>query len=306
MAITTPLTSVIIPNYNYGRYLRQAIDSVLAQSYVRTEILVVDDGSSDESATIVRGYGDRVRWIQQHRAGVSAARNRGVQESHGDLVAFLDADDYWHPRKLERQLARWMNEPTVGFVHCGARILSEIGEVIEVQLDGQEGQIAEEMLLFQRLTVVCTGSSILVPRAIFGDVGGFDTRLSTSADWDLCYRIAVRHRVAFVPEELIVIRRHGTNMHANIRVMEHDMLLAYAKAFQGASAGTLCLRRQSYGNLHMVLGGSFFKAGNFIDAARHIAKSVWLTPTNGVRVLGFPTRCWRRRYARIAPAEGPS
>ena len=294
MTASTPLVSVIVPNYNYGRYLRQAIESVLAQSYQRIEVLVVDDGSTDESEAAVHGYSNHVRWVRQHHEGVSAARNRGVRESRGELIAFLDADDFWAPAKLERQVARWISEPAVGLVHCGARILNDAGETPEVQLGGLEGWVAEDMLLFQRLAIVCAGSGALVPRAVFDSVGGFDPHLSTSADWDLCYRIAVRRRVGFVPEELIFIRRHQTNMHANIRVMEHDMLLAYAKAFQEAGPERRRLRRQSYGNLHMVLGGSFFQAGQFAAAARHVAISLWLTPGNYTRVSEFPLRCWRR------------
>ena len=91
-----PLVSVVIPNYNYGQYLRQAIDSVLAQTYPAIEIIVVDDGSQDKSEAIVRSYGERVRLIAQRNQGVSVARNRGVQESAGEFVAFLDADDAWY------------------------------------------------------------------------------------------------------------------------------------------------------------------------------------------------------------------
>src|SRR5215204_4807622 len=101
-----PLVSVIIPNYNYAQYLTQTLDSVLSQTYPHVEIIVVDDGSTDGSQEVLRNYTDRVTWFQQRREGVSVARNRGVQESHGQLIAFLDADDVWLPAKLERQVEK--------------------------------------------------------------------------------------------------------------------------------------------------------------------------------------------------------
>lgn len=272
------LVSVVIPNYNYGCYLGEAIESVLGQSYQHREVLVVDDGSTDDSEAVARGYGDRVRWLQQDRHGVSAARNLGVQNSRGALIAFLDADDYWLPNKLERQVAQWMRDPAIGLIHCGARMIEETGRVLESRLDGLEGWLAEEMLRFERPSVLMAGSSALVPRATFESVGGFDVRLSTSADWDFCYRVAVHQRIGFVPEALICVRLHRTNMHWNIRLMERDMLLAYDKAFRDVTPERWRLRRQSYGNLHLVLGGSYLSVGQPLDAARHLLKSLWLAP----------------------------
>src|SRR5688500_1347785 len=98
-----PLVSVIIPNYNYAHYLPQAINSVLAQTYSQVEIIVIDDGSTDDSVTVLRSYGDRIRWLQQPNQGVSAARNVGAHNTKGELVAFLDADDFWLPERSEER-----------------------------------------------------------------------------------------------------------------------------------------------------------------------------------------------------------
>src|SRR5688572_24093435 len=95
-----PRVSAIIPNYNYAYYLPRAIDSVLAQTYPHVEIVVVDDGSTDNSETVLKSYGGRIRWLRQQNQGVAAARNHGVRETTGELVAFLDADDLWLPLKL--------------------------------------------------------------------------------------------------------------------------------------------------------------------------------------------------------------
>src|SRR5437870_11720 len=102
--VTSGFVSVIIPNYNYAHYVSQAIDSVLAQTYPHREVIVINDGSTDNSAEVLRSYGDSIRWIDQENRGQSVARNRGIEESRGDLVAFLDGDDAWLPTKLQRQI----------------------------------------------------------------------------------------------------------------------------------------------------------------------------------------------------------
>lgn len=300
MTSDAPLVSVIIPNHNYARYLGQAIDSVLRQSYRPLEVVVVDDGSTDDSLAVLQPYAGDVRWLTQPCSGVSAARNRGVRESRGAFVAFLDADDYWAPTKLERQMQRFQEDAALGLMHCGLQVVTAVGHRVGSHLDGREGWLANDMLLFKRTTVLMAGSSALVPRDTFESVGGFDTRLSTSADWDLCYRIALRQRIGFVPEELVYVREHGINMHANIRLMEHDMLLGYEKAFADANEEIRGLRRRAYGNLHMVLAGCYFRAGEPQQAVRHALTSLWLAPSNLTRLLGFPVRCWRGWQQRVS------
>src|SRR5271156_2034659 len=102
--MSRPAVSVIIPTYNYGRFVTEAVDSVLAQSYTDHEVIVVDDGSVDDTPERMQPYAERVRYLRQPNQGPSAARNNGIEAARGEYVAFLDADDLWHPRKLEAQL----------------------------------------------------------------------------------------------------------------------------------------------------------------------------------------------------------
>lgn len=291
-----PLVSVIIPNYNYARYLRQAIDSVLAQTYPHIEVVVVDDGSQDDSRAVLEMYGTRIRWVTQRNQGVAAARNHGVRLSQGDYLAFLDADDYWLPAKIERQLERFRQNPELGLVYCGTDEFNESGTV-NLRVDGLEGWVLVELLLLRRPAFFGGGSGFVVPRALFDEVGSFDERLSTSADWDLVCRLAARKPFGFVPEVLLKYRLHQSNMHANIAVMERDMLLIFEKHFRQASAGLLEIRRQSYGRLHMILAGSYFQAGNYQQFARHALKSLCLAPANSARLLSYPWRVLQRQKA---------
>lgn len=293
-----PLVSVIIPNYNYAHYLPQAVESVLAQTYANLEIMVVDDGSTDDSEAILRGYGNRLRWIKRQNQGVAAARNLGASQTTGQLVAFLDADDLWLPDKLERQVQRFLNDPELGLVHCGVEEIDKEGQHLRFRDDGLEGWVAKDMLIFNRGVILGGGSGVIVPRDEFAAVAGFDTSLSTSADWDLFYRLAARRRVGFVSAPLLKYRVHNSNMHRNVRAMEHDMLIGYEKAFSNSTDEFRALRRRCYGNLHMVLAGSFFRAGQTTDFARHALKSLWLTPGNFKALIGYPLRRYRRFEAK--------
>lgn len=296
-----PLVSVVIPNYNYTRYLKQTLDSVLAQTYPSVEILVVDDGSTDGSQELLRSYGERLRWYQHDRQGVSVARNRGATESAGDFIAFLDADDFWQPTKLSKQIDLLLADPGLGFVHCGVRKVDAEGKPGEILVDGMDGWVSKELLLFDRPVILASGSTGVVRRTLFTEVGGFDARLSTSADWDFCFRVSNRNRVGFVPEALVYYRFHGNNMHGNIKLMEHDMLLGYQKAFSNSDAKLTSIRRKSYGNVYMVLAGSHFRAGNNFDFLRNALKSIVCSPRNVTRLVGFPVRWWQRHGAGKGP-----
>ena len=278
MSTTPPLVSVIIPNYNYASYVREAIDSVLAQDYPSVEVIVVDDGSSDDSRAVIESYGDKVRAIFQQNQGVCATRNNGVKVSRGEFVAFLDADDAWMPSKISRQMERFAN-PDVGLVHVGVSHIDGAGKVIREDVEGKEGRVASDLLLLKPV-ILGGGSGVVIRRHIFDAVGGFDTRLSTSADWELYYRIATRCEVAFVPEALVRYRVHGSNMHNNIAAMEHDVRIGFEKAFADGSPDVQAIKREAIGSFHTMLAGSYFHQAEYGKFLSHAIASVWNKPSN--------------------------
>lgn len=276
--------SVIIPSFNYGAFIGDAIRSAEQQSRPPDEIIVVDDGSTDDTADVVAGFGDRVKYIKQENSGVCSARNRGVAESRGDLIAFLDADDVWEPTKLEKQAARFYEDVRIGLVHCGMREFdSATGETISEHIDGLEGDVANELLVWERPVIVGAGGTIMVSREAFEKVGGFDTSLKCGEDWEFCYRIARKYWVGFVPEILVNYRSHKTNSHKNINEMERSTLLAWGKVFDGSDSEIVKLKRRSYSNLHRTLAGSYFHAGQYAGCLRNIFKSLWYRPS----LLGY-------------------
>lgn len=292
---------MIIPNYNYANYLREAVDSALNQTYSDIEVIVVDDGSKDGSRQVIETYGTAIAALFQENQGVSAARNNGVAASSGVIAAFLDADDVWHPKKIELQVERFLTEQEIGLIHVGVQDIDADGRPLAQHLDGMEGEVATHLLLFERGVILGGGSGIMVSRKVFDEIGGFDTRLSTSADWDLFFQVSSRYRTAFIPEILLNYRIHGSNMHGNIPRMEHEMVLGYKKAFDTDDQSVLALKRRAMGNLHRVLAGSYFHAGNYEALLKHATLSIWNRPAAIGYFLEYPLRRFRKSKRGAAP-----
>jgi len=290
--------SVVIPTYNYGRFIADAIGGALGQTLEPFEIIVVDDGSTDDTEKVVRGFGDRVRYIRQENAGVCASRNRGVAESKGEYVAFLDADDIWLPEKLEKQIAKFAEDRDIGLVHCGMREFDgETGDTIQLHLDGGEGSIADNLLLWKEPVIVGPGGTVVVTREAFEKSGGFDTEMKVGEDWDFCYRMARKFKVGFVPEALVNYRSHSASAHRNVNEMERGMTRFYKKAFDSADAETLKLKSRAYGNFHRVMAGSYWHSGRIGKFAAHAAKSLWYCPAGIGYFAAFPLRRFRNPVA---------
>ncbi|MEQ1762400.1 MAG: glycosyltransferase family A protein [Pyrinomonadaceae bacterium] len=283
--------SVVIPTYNYGQFIGEALDSALRQTLAPVEVIVVDDGSTDDTEQIVGEFANRsVRYIRQENAGVCSARNRGAAESTGDLIAFLDADDTWEPTKLAKQADRF-DDPNIGLVHCGmTEFDSASGEIVKIHNEGGELGVAENLLLWEGPVIVGPGGTIMVARRVFDAIGGFDTRMKCGEDWDLCYRIAREYKVAFVAEPLVNYRSHGAAAHHNIDNMECGMAMFYEKAFDTQDPNVLALKDRALGNYHKVMSGSYFRAGRLGKFASHAVRSIARRPANISYFLGYPLR----------------
>ncbi len=199
-----PKVSVIIPTYNRRDFVREAIASVLAQTYHDFELLVVDDGSNDDTATIVQEF-DNVRYISQPNRGVSAARNRGAARSNGELLAFLDSDDLWQPRKLECQVAFFAAHPKACVCQSEEIWLRHGARVNPHHKHRKAGGD-----IFARSLELClvSPSAVMLRRELFEQVGGFDESLPACEDYDLWLRIAATEPIHLL-ETPLVIKRGG-------------------------------------------------------------------------------------------------
>lgn len=295
-----PSISVVISSYNYAHFLGETIQSVLGQTYPAREVIVVDDGSSDDSVGVARSFGERVRVVEQENGGVCVARNHGARLATGDVLAFLDSDDIWLPRKLERQAEAFGSDPEVGLVSCGIRFFNPRGETIVEYNEGKSGWCAKDILLYKEPVLNTTASAVAVRRDVFEAAGGFDQRreLFAAEDREFAYRAARLAKLVFIPEILVDYRIHGANGHLNIRQMERALFFAYEKIFSRADEETRRLRRESYGNLHRMLAGCYFRTNDLPRFAKHAASSLWLTPSSVRHFAAFPVRVLRRAAGR--------
>lgn len=213
--------SVIIPAYNAACFIAQAIESAIRQTCKPSQIIIVDDGSSDATADIAEGFGPPVQVLRQTNKGVSAARNIGIAKATGDLIAFLDADDLWRPTKLEQQLALLQAYPEAGTVICDELHFTEEEGVIVPTFFATvscTAQLQNPALLIKPLSVlikepIIPTSGLLVRNNILKAAGLFDENLSLVEDRDMWLRLAALAPVLVLPEVLVEKRQnHGSNL----------------------------------------------------------------------------------------------
>ena len=199
-----PWVSIIIPTYNRRDFLREAIRSVLEQSFRDFELIVVDDGSDDGTREMIqREFPGLLTYLYQENQGVSRARNRGLKLAQGEFVAFLDSDDLWLPRKLERQMAFMQSQPKAQICYT-----DEIWIRRGVRVNPKKKHAKYSGWIYPRCLPLCiiSPSSALMRRGLLEEVGGFDEELPVCEDYDLWLRISARHPVHFLPEKLIIKR----------------------------------------------------------------------------------------------------
>jgi len=203
----SPKVSVIIPTYNRGQFIVQALESVLSQTFHDYEIVVIDDGSKDNTREILKRFESKIRPIYQDNQGISKTRNRGIKESFGEYIAFLDSDDYWTSDKLAQQVKILDSKPKVGIVYGRMPIINEQGERVGMKPAGVSGKNFKELL---EVWGDLPTSSIMTRRECFEKAGLFDTSLATMEDIDMWIRIA-RHYDLFEIEDRILAyyRRHN-------------------------------------------------------------------------------------------------
>ncbi len=210
-----PLVSVVIPTYNNASMASEAVDSVLGQTYRRREIIVVDDGSEDDTASRLARFGAAITLITQEHLGPAVARNAGIRSGTGELVAFLDSDDVWMPDKLERCVAALQARPEAGVAYTALRIHEvETGRRYRLPQYTKSGWMARD--LFMECRGVNT-STLVVGRTCLEKVGLFDEELFRAQDWDLMIRLAEQYEYVHVPEVLTERRLHAKSLSVTHR-----------------------------------------------------------------------------------------
>jgi glycosyltransferase involved in cell wall biosynthesis len=218
--------SVVITCYKYAHFLPFAMDSALGQTHQNVEVIMVNDGSPDNTDEVMQRYlsDPRVVYVKQENAGQAVAKNNGIQRATGDFVAFLDADDIWQTDKLEKQLPLFAN-PEVGVVYCRVKYMDEKGTPVEVADRAlwrpKRGRITADIFL-DNLIPFCAA---VVRRSCFDKVGVMDPSFRMGIDWDLWLRMSVNYQFDFVDEPLLNYRvGHAGQMSKNYLVREQDTM----------------------------------------------------------------------------------
>jgi glycosyltransferase involved in cell wall biosynthesis len=266
--MTNPLVSIAIPAYNAAVHIRATLQSVQAQTYRNFEAIVVDDGSTDATSTIVEEFiaaDPRFRLIRQRNAGVGGARNTAIRAARGVYIAPLDADDIWEPEKLEKQVeCMERGGPEVGMVYCWNRRIDERGRYIG---DGSrytvEGRIRRALILRN----LFGGASVPLFRASpLANVGLYLTRADQHGgegceDWDLNLRVAERHLVRVVPEFLVLYRQRRDAISVNTTTMSTSYRAVFARAQQRSPDVPPALFRWGAGQFYIYLANKSYQWG---------------------------------------------
>ena len=273
-----PKVSVIIPTYNYGQYIARAIDSVLNQTYQDFELIVVDDGSTDNTEEIIRTkQNDKIRYFYQENKGAPSARNKGIEESKGKYTAFLDADDEWFPSKLEKQIEKFQKASArVGLVYSGLIYIWKENEDKAIKIvPTLRGNI---FVSFLKVTVLGSPTP-LIKKNCFQKAGLFDERLPSCQDWDMWLRISKYYEVDYVPEILAkhyihknqITEKFENKIHGREIMIEkyHDYLLKYP----------LILSRH-----FSELGKLNCMSGNWKEGFEYFFKAINLDPSQSIKI----------------------
>lgn len=303
-----------MPAYNAEAHLKEALDSVLGQTYRAIEVIVVDDGSSDATADIVQAFRD-VRYIRQSNRGPSAARNRGIQAAQGEFVAFLDADDVWEPEKLSEQLTILDDTPEAALIFSDMRLFNASNDRLlsmfskygfTDQFFGDSRRVLDPVRKLVQTNYIPT-SSVLARKDVVLDAGAFDEGFCKAEDWDLWLRIAVRRPIVYCPNILTLKRIHNVNTsrdaegmnEAAIRVLEKFHREYDAQLVQlGVDMGSVL--RDGYRNL----GYFYLRQLSVAQARAALRKSLSLGFQMRALVYFISTLLGRRFVGSVVRARG--
>jgi len=268
--------SVIIPAYNAAAFVREAVDSALAQTHPDIEVIVVDDSSTDDTPQVLAEYGDRIRVHRQPNGGVAAARNAGARLATGEWVAFLDADDVWAPEKTAAQLAG----SSAAWVYSDRFNFGERGAFPQFQSDNTlmtAGDVFVDLLLRGNFITV---SSVMMRTALFAQTQGFYAQKGGCEDWDLWLRVSQTHAVGYVAQPLVGYRFTPMSMSRNHRAMMAARRAVVARALGSERGRSLDwrVRRQAWAETFLTNGWDAGRAGARVDALLGYARAAAAWP----------------------------
>ncbi|MEB3340190.1 glycosyltransferase [Okeania sp.] len=282
----TPKVSVIIPVYNCELYIAQAIESVLNQTYTDYEIIVINDGSTDNTYQILQPYMTKIRYFYQENKGLSATRNQGIKMAKGELIALLDADDLFLSDKLEKQVAIFDAQPNIGLVQSGWRVVNEKGEKIE---DVEPWHKSPELDLVSWLKWKATNpSSMMFRKEWLERVNGFNEEFRRLEDFDIVIRLALAGcQATWFPKVAVCYRQHSGNMTRNLlaQIAVEEKILDELFSNSNLPLEIQHLERElRYGSLIWNCW-CLYKSGYFAEMADYLHKSLNFSPVSVLKTI---------------------
>jgi glycosyltransferase involved in cell wall biosynthesis len=291
-----PKVSVVIPAYNAMTFLPITLESILVQTFNDYEVIIVNDGSSDEIETWAAKITDsRVKLVSQENQGLTGARNTGLTHAKGEYIAFLDADDLWEKTKLEKQVRVLDENPEVGLVYTWIGIVNDQGYPQgKICANKAEGDVWEKLLDHN---IVECGSVAMVRRQCYEDVGFYDQSLPSSyaEDWDMWLRIAARYQFKAIQEPLVYYRDHANNLSSKSWIaMEKSYRIIIEKVFQSVSEHQQHLKNRCYGFANLRIAWKIFQTS--------IKEYEQVMYFRQQAVLHYPQIRYSREYMRLSIA----
>ena len=279
------LISVVIPTFNREDLIKDAINTVLEQVYQNFEIIIIDDGSTDNTSEVVKSFDDaRIKYIYQENAGISKARNKGIEDASGEYIAFLDSDDLWHPEKLEKQVSVLDKDPDVDLLSNNSQYMTFQNDIIEIKKNYVKSQKENISLILLDPDKVFTGTpTLLVRKTIFEKVGLFDETVTFCEDWDLFFRIALVGKICHIPEILTYVRNHKGNITniSHVGKFKNGYLRFLEKAFSNEllPLEMLQIKKQVYSNTWWSIAyWALYKSQDYTVARESLWKSLKKSP----------------------------
>jgi glycosyltransferase involved in cell wall biosynthesis len=276
------IVSIIIPTFNRKFMVCKAIDSALNQTYKDIEIIVVDDGSSDNTQELlVQKYRDKIKYFYQENRGVAGARNAGIQESRGEYIAFLDSDDTWMPAKLDAQMKIFQSDTDVGLVYCGYTTLDMQGEIVGQVKPACKGMIYYDLVLGNQMGA----SSVVIKRECVEQIGFFQGRYSPAEDYEYWLRISRKYKVDFVEDPLVQYVTHDQGLSQNGRAMEQAVMRILEDHWQGNQLNGNLMHR-SYSNNCVNLAWNYYRNGDHDSFKQLLHLALTHCPTQKLFIHG--------------------
>ncbi len=301
-ATHAPQVSVIIPAYNGDRYIVQAVESVLAQTFTDYEIIIVDDGSTDETHQVLQPYFEIIRYVHQENRGVAAARNRGIQEAKGKFIAFLDQDDFFFPDKLAAQIALFHQQPSLGIVNSGWRLVNEQGDAISditpwlyfPKLDLETWIVQMPVL----------PSAMMFSRRWLELAGGFNSEFDSVDDSDLVLRLAMLGcEAAWLPQVTVFYRQHDQNVSIKKALKQANLFITLKQKFfqiPDLPPHIRELENPAFYEALTWMAWQLYYSNYPVEAVEFFQKSLRYSPYSAKKTVAD----WLKRLAAISQAYG--